>query len=137
MKKEIETKKISSFLSCLFPLPFQCKYSHSQRNFVSFSTGFISSIINSCELVSGRNTISRVLNGNLFYISLKLNFHLILNASLKPYNKYVLERFEFFTAVTIKNCVVPSSPILVTLIKEALSSSDTSVLTTAIWQNIP
>jgi hypothetical protein len=33
--------------------------------------------------------------------------------------------------------VVPSSPILVTLMKQALSSSETSVLTTATWRNIP
>jgi hypothetical protein len=32
--------------------------------------------------------------------------------------------------------VVPSSPILVTLMKEAISSSETSVLTTAIRRNI-
>jgi hypothetical protein len=32
---------------------------------------------------------------------------------------------------------VPSSPFLVTLMMEALSSSDTSVLTRATWRNIP
>jgi hypothetical protein len=32
--------------------------------------------------------------------------------------------------------VVPSLPILVTLMKEALCSSETSVITRAIWRNI-
>jgi hypothetical protein len=33
--------------------------------------------------------------------------------------------------------VVPSSPILVTLMEEALSSSEMSVLTRATWRNFP
>jgi hypothetical protein len=33
--------------------------------------------------------------------------------------------------------VSPSSPILVTLMMEALRSSETSVLTTATWRNMP
>jgi hypothetical protein len=34
-------------------------------------------------------------------------------------------------------CVVPSSPIFVTLTKEAPGSSETSVLTRATWRNNP
>jgi hypothetical protein len=33
--------------------------------------------------------------------------------------------------------IVPSSPILVTMMMEVVSSSETSVLIRAIWQNIP
>jgi hypothetical protein len=40
-------------------------------------------------------------------------------------------------SVAITATTVPSSPILVTLMKEALSSSETSVLTRATWRNIP
>jgi hypothetical protein len=37
----------------------------------------------------------------------------------------------------VRATVVPISPILVTLMKEALSSSEISVLTRAIWRNFP
>jgi hypothetical protein len=42
-----------------------------------------------------------------------------------------INRWTLFTAT-----VVPSSPISVTLMKQALSSSKTSVLTRATWRNI-
>jgi hypothetical protein len=54
-------------------------------------------------------------------------------------------RFEVFTTATMRNgvrrllvaaSVVPSSPILATLVKEALRSSKTSLLTRATQRNI-
>jgi hypothetical protein len=43
---------------------------------------------------------------------------------------------ELGTTLAVTNDI-PSSPILVTLMKEALSSSETSALTRAEWRNIP
>jgi hypothetical protein len=85
----------------------------------------------------------------------KPTLHLYLNSS-------TLVRLEVFTVVTMKNGVfrdvtpcgscekrgsvrglrvaaniAPRSPILVTLMKEALNSLETSVLTRATWHNIP
>jgi hypothetical protein len=55
-------------------------------------------------------------------------------------NKYFVLVLAFLRSVRrllVTDSVVPSSPILDTLMKEALSSSETSVPTRATWRNIP
>jgi hypothetical protein len=47
---------------------------------------------------------------------------------------HAAKKYQVFTVITAS--IVPSSPILVTLMEEALSSSETSVLTRATRRNI-
>jgi hypothetical protein len=52
-------------------------------------------------------------------------------------NRHKLLDISSQCASVVRASVVPSPPILVTLMKEAVSSSETSVHTRATWRNIP
>jgi hypothetical protein len=52
-------------------------------------------------------------------------------------NQRMLRRISLQHASVTSYGYIPSSPILVTLMMEALNSSEMSVLTRATWRNIP
>jgi hypothetical protein len=63
-----------------------------------------------------------------------------VQSEVPSFGRSFLSYFEFLRSVRrllVTDNVVPSSPILVTLIMEALSSSETSVLIRATRGNIP
>jgi hypothetical protein len=76
-------------------------------------------------------------NIQLFHLSQARSPHSIVKQNI-GHSKY--QDFVFLRSVRrllVRASVVPSSPVLVTLMKETLSSSETSVLTRATWRNIP
>jgi hypothetical protein len=62
---------------------------------------------------------------------------LLLAYGLRWVNLWEMKWCVLLGALWYEESVVPSSPILVTLMKEALSSPKTSVLTRATLRNIP
>jgi hypothetical protein len=76
---------------------------------------------------------------NCFFVSLKTAFFIVssVKTSDLTFSIFHLVVLRSVRRLVVTASVVPSSPILVTLMKEVLSSSETSVLATVTRRNIP
>jgi hypothetical protein len=79
----------------------------------------------------------RLLECYAVWLLLRTDFLEELSASFIRVTRIDLVFLRGMRRFLVTASVVPSSPILVTLMMEVLSSSETSVLTTAAWRNIP
>jgi hypothetical protein len=73
---------------------------------------------------------------HIFKWTVSFFYFAILACILVPRHQHILS-FLYVRRLLVTASVVPISPILVTLMNEALSSSETSVVTRAIRSNIP
>jgi hypothetical protein len=83
-----------------------------------------------CRVVPVRTDVSEEINASVIRVTRIVELGTTLAAT----------DFVFLRSVRwllVAASVVPISPILVTLMMETLSSSETSVLTRATWRNIP
>jgi hypothetical protein len=71
----------------------------------------------------------------------ELNASIIMVTRISELGTTIIQSAHFVFLRSVHQLLVmadvPSSPVLVTLMMEALSSSETSVLTRATWRNIP
>jgi hypothetical protein len=67
----------------------------------------------------------------------ELGSSLVVTSNRRTLRRNLLVFLHSMRRLLVTASAVPSSPILVTLMKEALSSSETLVLTRATWRNIP